>query len=262
MDLGYFETALNVQDIRRSLDFYEALGFEKTDGDVDIRCVTVRRADCGITLYQGQLEPPRTQLIFWQGGVEAIWARLSAQGVTCEPGSPKKADDGGRAVMLHDPDGHPIYIINMPVHFVNDPAYAREEPPYVPSRPAADPRLGWYELSLDVADVDRSVGYYRKFGFERVDDGAVASKATLQNGDCRISVYRGHFDAPEPQLMFWQGDVAGVARELAGKGLNFKSGPSVNADGHVMATLKDPDGHSVVFINIPGMERREAAGAG
>ena len=34
MDLGYFETSLDVRDIARSLTFYQALGFEAVDGDV------------------------------------------------------------------------------------------------------------------------------------------------------------------------------------------------------------------------------------
>jgi len=43
MDLGWFDVGLNVQDIARSLAFYQALGFAQVDGGVDIRPSRCRR---------------------------------------------------------------------------------------------------------------------------------------------------------------------------------------------------------------------------
>ena len=170
MDLGWFETSLDVKDIVKSVDFYKTLGFQQLEGDVEVRCVTLNRGDCRLTLFQGHLNPPRTQLIFWQGDVDEIARNLMAKGLTFENG-PNVGKEGASA-MLFDPDGHPLFFINMPVHFVNDPRHARPAPP---SRPHAanedDMGLGWFEISLPVADAARSLAFYDKLGFRRLDKG-------------------------------------------------------------------------------------------
>ena len=81
MHLGKFETSLVVRDIRKSLAFYEALGFRHTDGSVDVRTVSLRKGDCRLALYQDILDPAETQLIFWQGNVDAIVADLLRKGM-------------------------------------------------------------------------------------------------------------------------------------------------------------------------------------
>jgi catechol 2,3-dioxygenase-like lactoylglutathione lyase family enzyme len=113
MDLGWFEVSLNVQDIRRSLEFYQTLGFQPVSGSVEERFITVQNGDCRIGLFQGHLNPPETQLIFWQGDVGAIAHALTAKGLSFEKG-PTTGDDGGTGALLKDPDGHPIYFVNMP----------------------------------------------------------------------------------------------------------------------------------------------------
>ena len=69
--------SLDVGDIRRSFGiahaggeikwecaFYETLGLVVVDGSVEVRNVTLQKADCRIDLYQGHLDPPVAQLIF------------------------------------------------------------------------------------------------------------------------------------------------------------------------------------------------------
>jgi len=112
MDLGQFEISLDVRDIAKSLAFYEALGFELVDGSVEIRVVTVQKGDCRIALYQGYLDPPVAQLTFWNGDVDEIARDLKAKGLEFEK-EPFSGDGGGRAALIKDPDGYPIYFINM-----------------------------------------------------------------------------------------------------------------------------------------------------
>jgi catechol 2,3-dioxygenase-like lactoylglutathione lyase family enzyme len=257
MDLGWFETSLDVKDINASIAFYETLGFQFVEGAVELRTVTLNRGDCRLTPFQGVLHPAEVQLIFWQGDVAAIAAELTRRGIVFEDGYPKTADDGGMSAMLKDPDGHRIYIINMPVHFIGHPAHERPAPP---SRPRADNEgdiaLGWYELGVPVEDMARSAAFYRKLGFEIVDD-KVDGVVTLQNNDCRLSLYKGHLDPARPQLIFWQGDVEAIAHELAGKGVRFARGPASDDKG-TGAMLFDPDGHPLYFVNIRGVRRKEA----
>jgi len=119
--------------------------------------------------------------------------------------------------------------------------------------------LGWFEVSLDVKDIGKSLDFYRALGFDLVDGGVEVRVATLQKGDCRIGLYQGHLDPPETQLIFWQGDVEAIARELTDKGLSFEKGPSEGHGGGVGAMLRDPDGHPLYFVNLPGVTRKPDA---
>ncbi len=116
--------------------------------------------------------------------------------------------------------------------------------------------LGWFELSLNVGDIARSVAFYETVGFRRVDDRSTERVATLQKADCRLALYQGHLDPPRPQLIFWQGDVEAIARDLTAKGLHFDKGP-VSDDRGTGAMLIDPDGHPLYFVNIHGVTRPE-----
>jgi len=111
VDLGWFVVSLNVADIERSLAFYQALGFQIANGSVESRVVTITKGNCRLALYQGFLDPPVTQLIFWQGDVDAITKELTSKGLHFEP---SKAKGNGKGAMLMDPDGHPLYFVNLP----------------------------------------------------------------------------------------------------------------------------------------------------
>lgn len=111
VNLGWFVVSLNVADIKRSVAFYRQLGFQITSGSVESRVVTIQKGDCRLDLYQGFLDPPVTQLIFWQGDVDAITDELTSKGLRWEP---SKASGPGKGAMLMDPDGHPLYFVNLP----------------------------------------------------------------------------------------------------------------------------------------------------
>jgi hypothetical protein len=78
MDLGYFETSLPVADIGKSMAFYEALGFARAEYAQDAGTATMIRGDCRLGLFQGHLDPPRPQLIFWQGDVDGLPPKSNA----------------------------------------------------------------------------------------------------------------------------------------------------------------------------------------
>lgn len=118
--------------------------------------------------------------------------------------------------------------------------------------------LGWFEVSLDVKDVSRSLDFYGKLGFEvlgREFDGRVA---VIQKADCRICLYQGFLDPPETQLIFWQGDVEAIARNLQGQGLRFEKEPLADEGHGIGALLRDPDGNPIYFVNVPGVTRLES----
>jgi len=122
--------------------------------------------------------------------------------------------------------------------------------------------LGWFEIALDVQDIGRAAAFYETLGFQRVDDGRHAPGiVTLRQADCRISLYQGHLDPPETQLIFWQGDIESIARTLTGRGLSISKGPTRFDGGGGSVALKDPDDHTIPLINRPGVVRGEPARA-
>lgn len=106
MDLGAFSMSLAVQDIHRSLAFYEKLGFERIDGDPDEFWVIMKNGDAKLGLFQNMFEADL--LTFSPKDARAVQALLKEAGVTLE----READgDAGRAhLALRDPDGRVILI--------------------------------------------------------------------------------------------------------------------------------------------------------
>lgn len=90
---------------------HQTLGFEIANGSVESRVVTITKGNCRLALFEGFLDPPVTQLIFWQGDVDAITSELTSKGLQLEP---SKAKGPGKGAMLMDPDGHPLYFVNLP----------------------------------------------------------------------------------------------------------------------------------------------------
>ena len=123
-----------------------------------------------------------------------------------------------------------------------------------------DLNLGWFAVSLDVKDIAKSLEFYRKLGFQQVDGGVELRHAALQKGDCRIGLYQGHLDPAETQLMFWQGDVRAITKALGEQGLSFER-ELTDEHGGSGALLRDPDGHPIYFVNLPGATRRDVDGA-
>jgi len=267
MDLGAFEAALPVKDLERAMAFYEGVGFAREGGDVEVGVMTLRRGDCRVCLYgKGHLKPDRLQLIFWQGDIEAIAEMVEAAGVPFFVG-PNRADDGGASFMIKDPDDHPLFFIYMPVHFVNHPGHEQVAPPREPTKPLEpDMTLGWFELSLPVAEIGRSSAFYEALGYRRVRGSLDERWVTLQKLDSRIALYQGYLTPDEPQLIFWQGDVRATAAAMTAGGAvpldAFKEGPKANDAGHVASMLRDPEGQAIYLVNIPGVALSGPAPAG
>jgi catechol 2,3-dioxygenase-like lactoylglutathione lyase family enzyme len=119
--------------------------------------------------------------------------------------------------------------------------------------------FGWFEVSLDVKDIDRTRDFYETLGFDVVGQAAEGRVVTLQKADCRICLYQGVLDPPETQLIFWQGDVEAIAKDLTSKGVCFEKQPSTGDGDGIGALLRDPDGRPIYFVNVPGVTRQGSA---
>ncbi len=242
MELGWYELSLDVKDVERSCDFYAKLGFEIVGSAFEDGVATVQRGNCRIGLYS--VRSPETTLMFWQGDVGAIAGDLTAKGLRFERGP--TSDDKGVGALLRDPDGLAIYFVNIQGKTRNGPASK------------GDRRLGWFTTSLAVKDLERSLEFYQKLGFQIGARAPEGRSATLQKGDCRIGLYQGYIEPDKVQITFWQGDVEAVGRDFTAKGLGFERGPNTDDEGSG-AILKDPDGHTIHLINMVKYRRAESA---
>jgi catechol 2,3-dioxygenase-like lactoylglutathione lyase family enzyme len=252
VNLGWFEVGMNVADIIRSAEFYETLGFEVADGSAERRVRSLHRKDCSITLYQGFGDDP-LYLQFWQGDNAALAERVRHEGLTFDrPPGKDKGEGEGDAFLLRDPDSHGLFFVNQADYWTKPFARAQGASAYDPARrqylPSARDSLafGRFVISLPVADEALSRAFYEKLGFQRVGETNM-----VRSNDCVVAFYGLWLE--RPQLIFWQGDVDAIERELTTRGLNFR--PRFNDDKGSGAMLIDPDGNPLYFINQTGLTR-------
>jgi catechol 2,3-dioxygenase-like lactoylglutathione lyase family enzyme len=110
-------------------------------------------------------------------------------------------------------------------------------------------KLGRFELCLQVADVDRSLSFYTRLGFQLIDGSMNEGAAVIQNGNCRIGLYQGHI--AENLLNFRGGDIAAIATHAQAQGLDFEKPPFSGDDGSIAALLRDPDGNAIYLVSHP-----------
>ncbi|QRN82138.1 VOC family protein [Chloroflexota bacterium] len=119
MELGVFSVSLAVQDIEKSRNFYQKLGFDVVGGDPDQKWLILRNRECTIGLFEGMFD--KNILTFNPGwdyqakdldtftDIRDLQVELKDAGLNLatevEPESTGPAN-----IMLLDPDGNPILI--------------------------------------------------------------------------------------------------------------------------------------------------------
>jgi lactoylglutathione lyase len=237
MNLGWLEVSFDVKDVQATRAFYEKLGFQVVSTADQGMSATLQGGNCRLALYQGILGPAESQLIFWQGDVEACAEALTRGGVELVQAL-QSDDKGGASVMFRDPDGQLIYVIR-------ETGVTRDEPT------VAGPDLdrGAFQVSLPVKNLAATVAFYERLGFRDADSKPVARVLGMSNGQDRICLYQGYLQPEELQLIFWQGDIDAVAETVRREGLDFFREPGRDASGAGFM-LKDPDGRPLHFINM------------
>lgn len=121
MELGGFSVSLAVKDLKKSKEFYEALGFRVFHGDEAQGWLIMKSPSCNIGLFQGMFD--RNILTFnpgWDENAKAVNSftdvrelqkTLQAKGIKIEKEIEAEAGGAGPASFsVVDPDGNPILI--------------------------------------------------------------------------------------------------------------------------------------------------------
>jgi hypothetical protein len=95
-------------------------------------------------------------------------------------------------------------------------------------------------------------------GFKAVLREPNGARVTVQNGDCRIGLFQGvPRSGPGPADLLARRRI-GIGRRRAARRPRILPGPSGQSD-HATFMLRDPDGHPLFFIRMPGVVRQDAA---
>jgi catechol 2,3-dioxygenase-like lactoylglutathione lyase family enzyme len=111
--------------------------------------------------------------------------------------------------------------------------------------------LGWLEVSFDVKDVGRTIGFYEALGFQVVSRSDKGMSAILQAGSCRLGLYHGVLQPAETQLIFWQGEVERCAEVLSNTGAKIVRPLEANDKGEAVM-FRDPDGQLIWVVSERG----------
>jgi len=119
MELGAFSISLKVKDIKKSVEFYEKLGFTYKAGNIDQNWIVLKNGNTVIGLFQGFIE--ENTLIFNPGwdqqaqnlpeftDVREIQKKLKAKDVKLDREADEKTS-GPEYIILKDPDRNSILI--------------------------------------------------------------------------------------------------------------------------------------------------------
>lgn len=117
--------------------------------------------------------------------------------------------------------------------------------------------LGAFSISLAVEDLDASIAFYKKLGFEMKMEVGEMRYAILTQGEHIVGLFEKMFE--KNILTFNPGwdqsaqetdgfmDVRAIADRLEAEGLTLIERPDPDSDGPAHITLEDPDGNPILI---------------
>ena len=111
MDLGEHYPCLNVQDLTRSIEFYQKLDFTIIEDHTSENWAVLQHNNMALCLFQGHIDE---NLINFRGGnIEAIHKEATSRGLKFTK-PPSLEPDGSWSAEIRDPDGNVIYFNTFP----------------------------------------------------------------------------------------------------------------------------------------------------
>ena len=117
--------------------------------------------------------------------------------------------------------------------------------------------LGKFSISLTVKDINKSLNFYKKLGFEVIDGGHMNRAypdsenekwRILSNSSVVIGLMQGVFE--RNMLTFHPPDVLALHDMLRKTGMKFKQEAGGTDEGPVYFMLEDPDGNPLLFDQV------------
>lgn len=117
--------------------------------------------------------------------------------------------------------------------------------------------IGAFSLSLTVSNIEASLEFYQKLGFEKFHGDINQKWLILQNGDCTIGLFEGMFD--KNIMTFnpgWDNDAQEVnpfkdirvlQKELKEKGIEITDEVDEQTEGPGSFFITDPDGNQILI---------------
>ena len=114
--------------------------------------------------------------------------------------------------------------------------------------------LGQFSISLPVKDMEASLDFYQKLGFEIIDgghmnegfpDGETTKWRILSHESVKIGLFQGMFD--KHILTFNPKDVRSIQNELRSKGVSLIKEADETTEGPEHIIMTDPDGNQIML---------------
>ena len=117
--------------------------------------------------------------------------------------------------------------------------------------------LGAFSVSLNVSDIQKSLEFYEKLGFQKMGGNIDQKWLILKNGDAVIGIFQGMFD--KNILTFNPGwdqnaenledytDVRDIQKHLKEQNIVLEKEANEHSGGPEHLILQDPDGNVIML---------------
>lgn len=117
-------------------------------------------------------------------------------------------------------------------------------------------QLGAFSISLTVKDINASIAFYKKLGFENLGGELAQNWVILKNGTTVIGLFQGMFD--KNMLTFNPGwdqnaqalsaftDVRALQKQLKSEGIEMLTEAEESGSGPASFVVADPDGNPIL----------------
>lgn len=117
-------------------------------------------------------------------------------------------------------------------------------------------QLGAFSISLTVKDINASITFYKKLGFEQLGGKLAQNWVILKNGTTVIGLFQGMFD--KNMLTFNPGwdqnaqavstftDVRALQKQLKSEGIEMSPEADETGSGPASFVITDPDGNPIL----------------
>jgi catechol 2,3-dioxygenase-like lactoylglutathione lyase family enzyme len=238
--LGRFhEVSIGTTDIRKSVEFYESLGFtQATTTDTwshPYGVLTDGRLFLG--LHQRRMGSPT--LTFVRPGIAGCLAEFESRGIeltVCHTG-----DEVFNEIAFRDPFGQSLAVLE-----------ARTYSP-VTRGPSAESVCGYFEeFSMPVADFEAARQFWEPLGFVATEEaGEPYPHLPLTSDHLDIAFHRPR-TCDAPVLVFSEADMPARIARLRELGMRTQSGLPRGLDSTANALIEAPEGTMLLLLHAPG----------